>query len=338
MFYEEPIFFERNRVFRVYQGGKLFSYFFGDKPEDGNYPEEWVVSDVHALNMNSTGPYEGVSKLKNSDMYLNDAIKNYKKEILGDRDELGILTKILDSAIRLPMQAHPDKPFSRKYFHSEHGKEESWVILAVRPGARVYYGFKDGVTIEQFNDAIDKSENDKEIMETLVDSFPVKPGDIVFLPAKMVHAIGAGCLLLEVQEPTDFTVQPERWCGDYKLSDHEMYLGLDRKASLECFDIKKRFPAPLPPKTIKDENGVKYESFIGEDITDNFRVRKVTLTGGEYKMSLPASIYVVIDGEGKIIGNNYEKELKRGDYFLLPAYAKDKFTLTGSVQLIECSK
>jgi hypothetical protein len=58
----------------------------------------------------------------------------------------------------------------------------------------------------------------------------------------MVHAIGCGCLLLEVQEPTDFTIQPERWCGEYKLSDREMYLGLDREKALECFDMGKKYP------------------------------------------------------------------------------------------------
>ena len=50
MFYNEPIFFEKNRVYRVYTGGKLFSTFFGDDSEDCNYPEEWVASSVKALN------------------------------------------------------------------------------------------------------------------------------------------------------------------------------------------------------------------------------------------------------------------------------------------------
>ena len=109
MFYNYPIFFEQNRVFRVYKGGKLFADFFSDDSEDGNYPEEWVVSSVHALNEGSTDKYEGISKIKGEDLYLNDALDKYKKEIIGERDDLGVLTKILDSAIRLPVQAHPDK-------------------------------------------------------------------------------------------------------------------------------------------------------------------------------------------------------------------------------------
>lgn len=336
MFYNYPIFFEKNRVFRVYKGGKLFADFFSDDSTDGNYPEEWVVSSVHALNDGSTDEYEGISKIKDSDLYLSDAMKEYKKEMLGDNDDIGVLTKILDSAIRLPVQAHPDKPFSKKYFNSCYGKEESWVILATRPGGKVFYGFKDGVTIEQFEKAIAESETSKTVMEDLLESFEVKPGDVIYIPAKMVHAIGAGCLLLEVQEPSDFTVQPERWCGDYKLSDHEMYLGLDKKVALECFDVEKKFPAPLTPAVIDEKDGMKYESLIDDRMTKTFNVRRVTLDGGSFDMKGSVKIYVVTNGCGKITGDGYEKEITKGDYFFIPEAAKDKFALSGKMTLIEC--
>ena len=258
MFFDYPIFFEKNRVFRVYKGGKLFADFFSDDSTDGNYPEEWVVSAVHALNEGSTDEYEGISKIQGADLYLSDALKEYKNELLGDREDIGILTKILDSAIRLPVQAHPDKAFSRVHFNSNYGKEESWIILATRPNAKIFYGFKEGTTMDDFVAAIDASENGGDAMEKLLCSIDVKPGDVIYIPAKMVHAIGYGCMLLEVQEPTDFTIQPERWCGEYKLSDREMYLGLDREKALECFDMDKRYPAPLEPKVIEKNDVMLY--------------------------------------------------------------------------------
>ena len=92
MFYNEPIFFEKNRVFRVYKGGKLFADFFSDDSTDGNYPEEWVVSAVHALNEGSTDEYEGISKIKGTDLYLSDALNEYKQELIGDREDIAILT------------------------------------------------------------------------------------------------------------------------------------------------------------------------------------------------------------------------------------------------------
>ncbi len=336
MFYNEPIFFEKNRVFRVYKGGKLFSEFFGDNSEDGNYPEEWVASSVRALNKGSTDEHEGISKIKGTDLYLNEAVEKYKTEILGERKDIGILTKILDSAIRLPVQAHPDKEFSRKYFSSEYGKEESWIILATRPDAKIFYGFKDGVTLEDFSNAIDESENGGDAMEKLLCSIEVKTGDVIYIPAKMVHAIGYGCLLLEVQEPTDFTIQPERWCGDYKLSDEEMYLGLSREAALECFDMQKRFPAPLTPKVIEKNGGLLYEAMIDEEITTSFNVRMVTLDGAEFALDKGAAIYVVLDGEGEIKGGDYCRAVKKGDYFLVPDCSKGKYALCGKIKAAEC--
>lgn len=336
MFYNYPIFFEQNRVFRVYKGGKLFADFFSDDSEDGNYPEEWVVSNVHALNEGSTDEYEGISKIKSEELYLNDALEKYKSEIIGERDELGVLTKILDSAIRLPVQAHPDKAFSKKYFNSTHGKEESWYILATRPGGKVFYGFKDGVTMEQFEKAIDESEDSKTVMEDLLESFEVKPGDVIYIPAKMVHAIGAGCLLLEVQEPSDFTIQPERWCGDYRLSEHEMYLGLDRKTSMECFDVGMRYPAPIEPVVLSEKDGIRYLSLIDERMTTSFTVRKIELSGGEFSLETGARIYVVTEGNAKILGDGYEKEIKKGDYFLMPVAAESKFKIVGNAVVVEC--
>ena len=109
-----PIFFEQNRVGRVYTGGALFADFFGDNSVDGFEPEEWVASSVKALNKISKGPKEGVSKIKGSDIYFDELLENNRSELLGDRNEFGVLTKVLDSAVRLPVQAHPNKEYSKK--------------------------------------------------------------------------------------------------------------------------------------------------------------------------------------------------------------------------------
>ena len=77
-----PIFFERNRVGRVYTGGKLFADFFGDEPVDNYLPEEWIASNVTALNKDSKGPKEGVSKIKDSDLYFDDLLLENPEEML----------------------------------------------------------------------------------------------------------------------------------------------------------------------------------------------------------------------------------------------------------------
>ncbi len=336
MFYNEPIFFEKNRVYRVYTGGKLFSSFFGDDSQDSNFPEEWVASSVKALNYETDIENEGISVIKDTGILLTDALRDYKKEILGDKDEIGILTKFIDSAVRLPVQAHPDKEFSRKYFNSSHGKEESWVIISTRPGAKVYFGFKDGVTKEDFVKAINKSESGDGGFENLLNYIEVLPGDVIYIPSKFVHAIGAGCLLLEIQEPTDFTIQPERFCGGHRLRDEEMYMGIDPEEALDCFDFKKTVEAPLSPVTVTEEEGLLYQSLIGPEITETFNVRMINLSGGSFIPDKSAAIYVVIEGSGRITGDSYSKSLSRGDYFLMPASAVNKFKIIGNMKVVEC--
>ena len=181
-----PVFFEKNRVFRVYLGGKLFSEFFGDDSKDGFHPEEWICSSTKALNEGSTDEFEGLSTIKGTDIHFNELIDQQKELMLGDRKGLDVLVKALDSAIRLPVQAHPDKEFSRKNFNSDFGKAESWFVLATREGASIYFGFKDGVTKEDFEKAVEDAETNKTAMERLLNKIPVKPGDVYFIPAKAV--------------------------------------------------------------------------------------------------------------------------------------------------------
>ncbi len=324
-----PVFFEKNRVFRVYLGGKLFSEFFSDDSEDSFYPEEWVCSSTVALNEGSTDPYEGISKVKDTDIYFNDLLNEEKELMLGNRDSLDVLVKGLDSAIRLPVQAHPDKTFSQKHFNSSFGKAESWMILATRENACIYFGFQDGVTAEDLEKAVNDSETDKSAMERLLNRIPVKPGDVFFIPAKAVHAIGYGCLILEVQEPTDFTIQPERWCGDYKLSDTQMYLSLEKETALSVFDYSYNLErvekeCRKTPEIVYENDGCKKESLINKKDTSCFAVERYIVKQGETEKLAAPCIYVVTDGDGVLYADGYEKEIKKGDYFFMPYSCNNK--------------
>lgn len=334
----QPVFFEKNRVFRVYTGGKLFSEFFGDDSQDSFYPEEWICSSTKALNEGSTDEFEGLSTIKGTDIHFNELIDQQRKLMLGDRKGLDVLVKALDSAIRLPVQAHPDKAFSRKNFNSEFGKAESWLVLATREGASIYFGFKDGVTKEDFEKAVEDAETDKTAMERLLNKIPVKPGDVYFIPAKAVHAIGYGCLILEVQEPTDFTIQPERWCGDYRLSEREMYLTLEKETALSVFDYsynleKVENECKKTPVIIYENGGCKKECLIGKDDTPCFGVERYIVNGGETEKLPAPCVYVVTEGAGKLTGDGYEKDIKKGDYFFMPYSCEGKYTVQSDSEL-----
>lgn len=321
-----PVFFRRNRVFRVYLGGRLFHDFLGDPAVDGNEPEEWICSSVQAINPGHTDPLEGISLRLEDGKPFNELLEENPREYLGDREDLGVLVKYLDSAIRLPMQVHPTRAFSQKHFGSPYGKAEAWLILATRPDACIYFGFDRQVSREEFSLAVEQSEQDKEAMTAFVNRVPVQTGDVFFVNAGVIHAIGAGCLILEVQEPTDFTIQPEYWCGDYHLNSQEMYLGLNREVALDCFHYdhygeKVVREGKKIPKVYYDDGSVQKESLIGEADTTCFAMDRYALQNGETVLDKPASIWICVEGEGKILSVGYERKIKSGDYFFLPAAA-----------------
>lgn len=334
----QPIFFERNRVGRVYTGGKLFAGFFGDEPVDNFLPEEWIASAVKAVNRVMITEKDGVSKLEGSETYFDDVLAKNPVEMLGSSGKMRILVKVLDSAVRLPAQAHPDKAYSRKHFHSEYGKTESWIILDTREDAKLFFGFQEGVDRESFSKAIDDSKTDKDAMERLMRYRVPEKKEVFLVPAKTVHAIGAGCLILEIQEPTDFTIQPEHWCGDYELNDMEMYQGVSKEDAIECFDFAPAPDTKMIPKLLLTENGALYENLIGEQDTDCFVINRIRLSGGEHVMKLSDTygVYIVTEGEGAVTGAGYERRVKKGDYFFMPCKLMGQYKLTGNMECVEC--
>src|ERR1039457_6594272 len=334
-----PIFFERNRVFRVYRGGKLFHDFFGDEAVDGNHPEEWIASSVKAMNSGSTDPLEGLSIVRGTKVSLATLMCDSPQEMTQGKPFV-VLVKVLDSAVRLPAQAHPDKTFSRNYFKSEHGKTEMWLVLATRPGASIYFGFKEGTKKEELDDAGKTSEDDRAAFTDLLQEYPVTAGDVWLIPARAAHAIGAGCLILEVQEPTDFTIQPERWCDRYRLSDQEMYLGLDKEVALSCFDLQQAGPSVLargkkPPQADGANNGCKKEVLISFKDTPCFAVNRYTVNTSCALRNL--AVYVVTKGGGELVSPAGRSILKKGMYFFAPFAARDVTVSTKSgLEMVEC--
>ena len=343
---KEPIFFERNRVYRIYKGGMPYKKLFNDGYDDGtdnNFPEEWLASKVKAINQKAFGERDGVSVIKDTNIFFDDLLKEYPEQLLGNR-KYDCLVKFLDSAVRLPFQVHPTKEFSRNHFNSEYGKTESWLVVAKRPGAKLYFGFKDKISKEELSALEERSETEKEIMGDLLAGVDANVGDIWLIKAGLIHAIGAGCTIVEVQEPTDFTIQPERWCGDYHISFEEEYIGLDKDTALDAinYDIygdKAKVFAKVNPKIAIDTPTYKKEVMISYEDTPCFGENRHTVkNGGSFVMDYAPSVYICLSGEGVIKGEKYEKKIKMGDYFYLPYSAQGKFTISSqsSATIIEC--
>lgn len=339
---DRPLFFRKNRVYRSYLGGKLFSDFFHDDSKDGHYPEEWIASAVEAFN--PTKENEGLSVLEDSDVTLKELIEKYPKEMCGPSGKFSLLVKLLDSAIRLPLQVHPAPEFSQKYLNSDFGKAEMWIVLATRKEACIYFGFKEKMTKEELKCHIEKSRTDPHAMDHLLNRVPVKAGDVYFVPARAVHAIGGGCLILEIQEPTDFTVEPEFWCGDLRREEDELFMGLNSDLALDCFDYslygeKSAAVSRRLPRVVFEQDGVKVEMLISYEDTPCFQVERCTLHNTKLRLEKSPAVYVVTKGVGKILTESgFERILCKGDYFYLPYVAKNSCTIATEegLEFIEC--
>ena len=152
------------------------------------------------------------------------------------RKDSGVLIKLLDSAERLGIQVHPTPDFSRKYFGTDYGKTECWHILGTREDldSAIYIGFKKGISREHWKELFEKQ--DIEGMLSCLHRFEVKVGDTVLVKAGTPHAIGAGCFLLEIQEPTDYTMRVEKvTLRGETLTSKQIHYGVGEDALLECF-------------------------------------------------------------------------------------------------------
>ncbi len=113
-------------------------------------------------------------------------------------DRFPLLVKLIDANDRLSIQVHPDDAYAAQF--GERGKTEMWVILEAQPGAMLTCGLRAGATVETFAEAVAAGKTEAQLREV-----PVRPGDVFFLPAGLVHAIGAGILLAEIQQNSDLT-------------------------------------------------------------------------------------------------------------------------------------
>ena len=332
---QNPIFFENNRVYRVYLGGKGFENLLPNAT-DGCFPEEWVASKVKAINPKYFGKRDGVSQIKGTDIFFDDLISEYPEEILGGK-KYDCLVKFLDSAIRLPVQVHPTKEFSRKHFNSEYGKTEAWLVVATRENPKLYFGFNKKIDKEILSSLEERSENERDVMQSVLSSVTPKVGDVYLITAGLIHAIGAGCTIVEIQEPTDFTIQPERWCGENHISYEEEYIGLTKSEALDCFNYdlygdKALKLAKKEPRITYSDNTLTSETLIGYDDTPCFALNRHTLKNAAFTLTNAPAVYIIIDGEGALSNGT---KVKKGDYFFLP-YAAKGCSLNGSLTLLEC--
>lgn len=140
---------------------------------------------------------------------LTDLVRRYRAAFAGRfaAEPFPLLLKLLDAKDALSVQVHPDDAYAHAHENGKLGKTEAWLILSAEEGSQLVYGIQPGVTLPQLRAACQQGA----AVEPLLRRVTVKPGDVCFIPAGCVHAIGAGIVLYEIQQSSDVTYRFYDW-------------------------------------------------------------------------------------------------------------------------------
>ncbi|OGV56092.1 MAG: hypothetical protein A2X49_07735 [Lentisphaerae bacterium GWF2_52_8] len=189
---------------KVMWGGKSMGPVLGRKMPKTKQPigESWDISDRDEDNsIVSNGPLAGAS--------INELVSHYGKNLVGRNFRGGrfpLLVKIIDAGLRLSLQVHPDDAACKRIGGGAEPKTEMWYIINAKPGAKIIAGLKAHSTQRQF-----MANLNSEDIENCLQVFDSVSGDAYFINSGRIHAIGAGNLLLEIQQNSNTTYRVSDW-------------------------------------------------------------------------------------------------------------------------------
>ena len=183
---------------KVIWGGSDICPFKEISPVENGVGESWELSHVE-------GNYSIVANGELAGKSLDDLIRQYGAQLMGQEviDRFGttfpLLIKFIDARDNLSIQVHPDDELA-KARHNSFGKTEMWYVIKATKDASLYSGFSKQIDADEYV----KRVQDNTIMDVL-QRYNVNEGDVFFLPAGRVHAIGAGCFIAEIQQTSNIT-------------------------------------------------------------------------------------------------------------------------------------
>lgn len=303
----------------VLWGGDKIAPFKGVESDCDNIGESWEISGVPGHeSVVSEGPDKGLK--------LPQLVAKYGEALMGRRvmEKYGatfpLLIKLIDAKKDLSVQVHPDDELARRR-HDSLGKTEMWYIVDTEPGARIYAGLSREITPDDYTRLVEE----KKIMD-VVASHESAPGDIFFLPAGRIHAIGEGNLLAEIQETSDIT---------YRVYDFDR-----RDANGNPRELHTELAKNAIDYTIYPEYKGSYDKAAkGEtDLVEcgHFDVRRV-IVEGENPVTVELDSFVVImclDGQCEIDACGVATPMHRGETILVPAESAASITARGNAVLL----
>jgi mannose-6-phosphate isomerase len=302
MRFTAPIVFEPIFMERVWGGRRLETHFGKRLPTHGRIGESWEIVDrADAQSVVHNDPLRGKT--------LHELWTDYRADVFGERlpasPGFPLLFKLLDAQERLSVQVHP--PTSVAASLKGEPKTEMWYILENYGDGDIFAGLRAGVTREAFESALRAGS----VQET-IHRVPVSAGDCIFIPSGRIHAIGAGNVIVEIQQSSDTTYRVFDW-NRVGLDGKMRQLHIDE--SLKSIDFTDCEPALQAPQ--------------GETLVDcpYFHVEKWNLA--QPRQSVPpgeSAIFTVLTGSVKSAG----MEFHPGEFFLIPATLEDRALVPGA--------
>ena len=287
-------------VFKDYiWGGTKLKTEFGKCSGFDIIAESWeLAAHKDGESVVGSGEYAGLS--------LTEYIEKAGHNIIGANaerfDYFPILIKLIDAHDRLSVQVHPNDEYALRE-EGEYGKTEMWYVLDCKDGAMIYYGFNRDITRAEYEMVIKENK-----LIDLLNAVPVHKGDMFFIPAGTVHAIGAGIIICEIQQNSNTTYR----VYDYNRRDKSGNTRpLHIEKAVEVSDLRKTSALPHVPD--------------GCDVTlascDYFTVRRLRIDGSA-NINIDSSSFrslIITDGSGEMTLNNEMMTFCKGDSVFIPA-------------------
>lgn len=307
----------------VIWGGSAICPFKGISPVQEGIGESWELSHVD-------GDYSIVAEGELANKSLDDLIKAYGKDLLGAHvmERFGtrfpLLIKFIDARDNLSIQVHPNDELAQKR-HNSFGKTEMWYVIKADKEASLYSGFSKQITPDEY---VERVKNNT-IMEVL-QRYDVNEGDVFFLPAGRVHAIGAGCFIAEIQQTSNITYR----IYDYNRKDkngntRELHTELSKDAI--DYTVSADYRTHYTPKQNEPVELVSCPYFTTTvyDLTEPMEM--------DYSELDSFVIYICMEGACSITDNEGNQvELQAGESVLFPATTESlSVKANGHVKFLE---
>lgn len=330
-----PAVLPANQPRQFYRGGDAIAALRGVPRTSEFGPEDWVASTTTRCGQAT----EGLTTLPDGRL-LRDAVAAEPEAWLGEAHvaafgaSTALLVKLLDAGQRLPVHCHPSNGFAREHFGSHFGKTEAWVVIGTGSGdPRVHIGFREPVDRYTLADWVRDQHHDALL--GALNSTSVSPGDTVFVPAGLPHAIGAGVFIVELQQPTDLSVTLE-WEG-FLADESAGHLGVGFDVALGCVDRDGWGDGRW--ESLVRRTGGRGEAVVdlfGPASSEFFRADRIHVDRRAVDMDASFAVLVVLDGGGTLrTEHGGSIDLHRGQTVVVP-HAAGNSTVDGELTVVRC--